>query len=109
MLKKLMTLMTAFAVSAALITVQPVFASGDNGVIAAAVAIPGSEPVIESESNIHTSVEYQAYEQIAGYIAERYLDDSYTAEDIMKLGLSKYLAEHGDEALVELLKKAMKK
>ena len=108
MLKKLMTLMTAFAVSAALITVQPVFASGDNGVIAAAVAIPVSEPVIESESDIHTSVEYQAYEQIAGYIAERYLDDSYTAEDIMKLGLSKYLAEHGDEALVELLKKAMK-
>ena len=61
----------------------------------------------EGEPEIPESIVYQAYEQIAGYIADRYLDDSYTAEDIMKLGLSKYLEEKGDDALIELLKAAM--
>lgn len=107
MLKKLMALTVAFVVSASLVTVQPVLAEGDNDVIAAAAATATPEPALETASEIHTSIEYQAYEQIAGYIAERYLDDSYTAEDIMKLGLSGYLAERGDEALVEILKKAM--
>lgn len=60
------------------------------------------------ESLVEESVEYQAYEIIAGYIADMYLDDSYTAEDIMKLGLSEYLAKHGDDALVELLKSTLK-
>lgn len=53
------------------------------------------------------SVEYQAYEQIAGYIADLYIDSSYTAEDIMKLGISEYLGMMGDEALVQFLKGAL--
>lgn len=61
----------------------------------------------EGEPEIPESIVYQAYEQIAGYIADRYLDDSYSAEDIMKLGISKYLEEKGDDALIELLKAAM--
>lgn len=62
---------------------------------------------VPAADNIKTSVEYEAYEQIAGYIAEMYLDDSYTAEDIMKLGLSEYLKKNGDDALVALLKSAL--
>ncbi len=64
------------------------------------------EPSIVDEK-LRDTVEYQAYELIAGYIAERYLDDSYTAEDIMELGLAAYLAQNGDEALVALLKAAL--
>ena len=60
-----------------------------------------------TEKEIETSITYQAYQQIAGYIAEKYLDDSYTAEDIMKIGLSSYLEEHGDDVLVPLLKSAL--
>lgn len=53
------------------------------------------------------SVEYQAYELISQYIADLYLDDSYTAEDIMKIGISSYLGENGDDALAELLRAAL--
>lgn len=59
------------------------------------------------EKEIETSVEYKAYELISGYISDRYIDDTYTVEDIMMLGLSKYLEEHGDEALVALIKSAL--
>ena len=30
------------------------------------------------EDKLDNTVQYQAYEMIAGYVAERYLDDSYT-------------------------------
>ena len=60
------------------------------------------------DSNIQLSVEYEAYKQIAGYIADMYLDDSYTAEEIMQIGLSEYLGKNGDEALVALLKGALR-
>lgn len=53
------------------------------------------------------SVQYQAYEQIAGYVADRYIDEDYTAEDIMMLGISKYLETYGDDALVAFLKGAL--
>lgn len=53
------------------------------------------------------SVQYQAYEQISQYVAERYLDANYTAEDIMMMGVSSYLEEKGDEALVAFLKGAL--
>lgn len=68
-----------------------------------------AEPAVTEEpvEKVKESLEYQAYEQIAGYIADRYVDDSYTAEDIMKMGISAYLAEAGDEALVDFLKAAM--
>lgn len=59
------------------------------------------------DKEIDTSITYQAYQQIAGYIADKYLDDSYTSEDIMKIGLSAYLEEQGDEVLVPLLKAAL--
>lgn len=59
------------------------------------------------EDKLDNTVQYQAYEMIAGYVAERYLDDSYTAEDIMKLGVAAYLGENGDEGLVSLLKAAL--
>ena len=74
-------------------------------VAARATAAPTAAP--DQGAEVPESITYQAYEQIAGYIADRYLDDSYTAEDIMKLGLSRYLEENGDEALIKLLKAAM--
>ena len=60
------------------------------------------------KKEIETSVEYKAYELVSGYISDRYIDDTYTAEDIMMLGISKYLEENGDEALVEFLKGALR-
>lgn len=66
----------------------------------------------EKQENLLTSadmsIQYKAYEQISEYVAERYIDESYTAEDIMMLGISAYLDEHGDEAMVEFLKGALK-
>lgn len=77
-------------------------------VAARATAAPTEAPADETASaEIPESLTYQAYEQVAGYIADRYLDDSYTAEDIMKLGLSRYLEDKGDEALIALLKAAL--
>lgn len=61
----------------------------------------------EQGKEIKTSVEYQAFEHIAGVISDLYIDDSYTAEDIMKLGLSEYLGKAGDEALIQLFKGAL--
>ncbi len=103
-MKKLIALITA----AATINISVLAAEGEvisdfEPVAAATETVPTEEPT----QKIRESVEYQAYEQIAGYIADRYLDDSYTAEDIMKMGISAYLAEAGDEALVEFLKAAM--
>lgn len=92
MMKKVIALITAIA---SLTINTAVFAASDNTVIE------------EKPEKFNESVEYQAYEQIAGYIADRYLDDTYTAEDIMKIGISAYLAEMGDEALVAFLKAAL--
>lgn len=61
----------------------------------------------KAETEVQTSVEYDAYELISGYIADMYIDDSYTTDDIMKIGLSEYLKANGDEALVGLLKSAL--
>lgn len=52
------------------------------------------------------SGEYNAFEQIAEYVARRYIDDSYTKEDIMAQGLSKLL-EDNDPLLIELLKSTL--
>ena len=72
-----------------------------------ATTVFAADEVITETEKFEQSVEYQAYEQIAGYIADMYLDDSYTAQDIMELGLSEYLGKMGDEALVQLLKGAL--
>lgn len=53
------------------------------------------------------SVEYQGYEIISDFIAGKYIDDSYTAQDIMLMGMSAYLEKYGDDALVEFLKGAL--
>ncbi|MGN0183325.1 MAG: S41 family peptidase [Candidatus Ornithomonoglobus sp.] len=113
-MKKLIALITSIALFASqasvlasnIETVSDFDASAVTA--AAATAAPTELPEeTELEDDIETSVQYQAYEQIAQYIAERYLDDSYTAEDIMKLGLSEYLGQNGDTALVALLKAAL--
>ncbi len=57
----------------------------------------------ETENETVYSSEYIAFEQIAGYIAERYIDESYTKDDIMTQGLSKLL-EDNNPLLVQLLK-----
>lgn len=49
------------------------------------------------------SGEYKAFEQIAQYVSDRYIDDSFTKEDIMQKGLSALL-ENNDPLLIELLK-----
>lgn len=64
-------------------------------------------PASEAENVVEKSVEYQAYELISGYIADMYIDDSYTPEDIMMIGISKYLEANGDEALVDFIKSAL--
>ena len=69
-----------------------------------------AQPVVfaqTAEKDIDTSIEYQGYEMISDYIANQYIDDTYTAEDIMKLGVSAYLEKYGDDALVEFLKGAL--
>ena len=58
----------------------------------------GTETAEESKY----SGEYGAFEQMAKYVAERYIDDSLTEEEIMKQGLSKLL-ENNDPLLVQLL------
>lgn len=52
------------------------------------------------------SGEYQAFEQIAEYVSERYIDDSYTKEEIMAQGLSDLL-ENNSPLLIELLKSTL--
>jgi carboxyl-terminal processing protease len=50
-----------------------------------------------------TSQEYQAFEQIAGYIVDGYIDGTLTLEEVMEQGLSNYLSGN-DERLIGLLK-----
>lgn len=50
-----------------------------------------------------TSQEYQAFEQIAGYIVDGYIDGTLTLEEVMRQGLSNYL-DGSDERLIGLLK-----
>ncbi len=61
----------------------------------------------EEQIKFDPSIEYQGYEIISDFIAEKYIDDTYTAQDIMLMGMSAYLEKYGDEALVEFLKGAM--
>lgn len=49
------------------------------------------------------SEEYEAYDRIAGYISELYIDDTLTSEEIIKNGLSKFLEDNPD-MLIPLLK-----
>ena len=109
MIKKLTAFLTAAAVSVAVYApacaADKVYMS-DFSESTAAVSNTAAQAE-DTPKEINTSIEYRAYNQIAGYIAEKYLDDSYTADDIMKIGLSAYLNENGDEALVALLKAAL--
>lgn len=49
------------------------------------------------------SNEFKSYSQVAGYVADRYIDDSITTEELIEIGISRYL-EDNDEALVQMLK-----
>ena len=49
------------------------------------------------------SDEYEAFDQLAGYISEYYIDDTLTKEEVIKTALSEYL-KNDDEKLIELLK-----
>lgn len=51
--------------------------------------------------------EYKALEKIAQYISELYIDDSYTAEEIVQLGISQFIAKYGDQAIVDIMKGAL--
>ncbi len=62
----------------------------------------------EEELKFTPSIEYQGYETISKFISERFIDEGYTAEDIMLMGMSAYLEKYGDDALVEFLKGAMR-
>ena len=110
-MKKLIALiasMALFASQTAVFASNTATVSDFDAVASASAASPTATPdTAKIENDIETSIQYQAYEQIAQYIADRYLDASYTAEDIMKLGLSEYLGENGDTALVALLKAAL--
>ncbi|MCH5211212.1 MAG: S41 family peptidase [Oscillospiraceae bacterium] len=66
------------------------------------LAAPVNTPEPE-EKNIEYSGEYIAFDTIADYVANAYIDDSYAKEDIMAQGLSKLL-ENNEPLLVELLK-----
>lgn len=66
-----------------------------------------AKAAMQAENEFQPSVGYEAYEKLAEYIASKYLDDSYTAEDIMMRGLSEYLGQMGDDALVPMLKGAL--
>ncbi len=70
----------------------------------AAYAAPATDSKTDDESpQIEYSGGYLSFEQIAEGIAERYIDDRYTKEDIMSMGLSKLL-DGDEELLIELLK-----
>lgn len=56
-----------------------------------------------TKSSVELSSEFGSYEQIAKYVAERYIDGSLTTEDVMLMGISNYL-DGDDEKLVEMLK-----
>lgn len=57
----------------------------------------------ETKRDIKLSSDYKNYERIAGYVAESYIDENLTVDEIMLQGLSKYL-EDNDDALVGMLK-----
>ena len=57
----------------------------------------------ENRPSLETSGEFGSFEQIANYVAERYIDAGLTKEDIMLMGISNYL-DGNDEKLVEMLK-----
>lgn len=72
-------------------------------IFSATAAEKEQEAVVKSQSDIVLSGEYVAFDQIAEYVSERYLDSDLTKEDIKIMGISKLL-ENNEPALVELLK-----
>lgn len=70
--------------------------------VSGSVLAVGTETLEESKY----SGEYSAFELIAKYVAERYIDESLTEDEIMKKGISKLL-ENNDPLLVQLLKSTL--
>ena len=75
--------------------------------LSAALLVSGCGVYATDTKNIddkqNYSEEYKAFEQIAKYVSERYIDDSLTQDDIMSKGLSALL-EGDNILLVDLLK-----
>lgn len=55
------------------------------------------------ENTQEYSGEFEVFRSIADFVANNYIDDSYTIDDIMKKGLSELL-ENDEQLLIELLK-----
>lgn len=64
------------------------------------------EETVQTDSEQIRSAEYEAWKQIAGYLAENYIDSTLTQEEIMNMGISNFL-DGNDEMLVQLLKKTL--
>ncbi len=96
----------AAVLSAAMLTVSaPVFAEYESYAQQAAATdnqITENDAPEEEEAKEY-SKNYKAYELLAGYIQEYYIDDSLDKEEVMKQGISDYLDEN-DEALWGMLK-----
>lgn len=60
----------------------------------------------DEEKTLELSEEYQAYKQVAGYVADLYIDDSLTKEDVIEKGISK-LMENNEDMLILALKAAL--
>ncbi len=71
--------------------------------ISAVMLFTYSAAYAANSSALRYSGEYNAFEQVAEYIAERYIDASLSKEEIMAKGISKLL-ENNDEKLVEFMK-----
>ena len=59
----------------------------------------------KTESKVEKSEGYVAWENIAEYVSQMYIDETLTKEDIMLMGMSNYLED--EDAMVALLKKTL--
>lgn len=65
-----------------------------------------AENTEEQTEEVVYSGEYYAFDKIAQYICDLYIDDSYTKDEIMAQGISKLL-ENNEPLLIELLKSTL--
>ncbi|MDO5398740.1 MAG: S41 family peptidase [bacterium] len=101
------------AILAAVVVEMPFAAIAENyselaassaGIIALEDA-PEADETEETDERNQYSKNYKNYEMLAKYIEEYYIDDSVTAEEAMKGGISHYV--DGDDEKLALLLKAM--
>lgn len=71
--------------------------------ICPAFTVFADEGIEPTKSTIELSNEYGAFDQIAEYVSERYLNSDLSKEEIMLMGISNYLKDN-EEATLNLLK-----